>query len=437
MATQVVTELGPDDVLFGRGAPIVQTSGNVRFRDLVNANKVAYASTRCRHTKDSIARDIIQVIDERGGRFLKEIKSTDDAQKYDVPAGVKAWIVAEYDEIVEKVKQTLRETEKSSAERDADSNFKDRLARLNDNSIPDNRISASAAVGNDTQLHNHFLQQGPLHSVSSSLLPRYQQQLLTLQHNIRRNQIQQELALSLQQHQNQALAASFGTNVRGGVTPNILTHPLASSIGSSFPGQRSSEDYHLASQIDHLGAMTNRHFLSTMPSNNYLTSVPSNVLSSLNTSQSAIDEILERDAMLAALRRHRLQIEASLQGQSSILPNTRTPQTDAPSADASFTNFSTMVSSEQLRETPTISNVRQLDEITSSLEPQQNYDPHGSLSHSVRPVQSPIEGINITKPVPLSDSVVRLGDESKKKRATTDNEDESSTPSKKKKRQEE
>lgn len=433
MATQVVTELGPDDVLFGRGAPIVQTSGNVRFRDLVNANKVAYASTRCRHTKDSIARDIIQVIDERGGRFLKEIKSTDDAEKYDVPAGKKAWIVAEYDEIVEKVKQTLRETEKSSIERarDADSNFKDRLAR-----VPDNRISASAAVGNDTRLLNHLLQQGPLHSVSSSLLPLYQQQLLTLQNNIRRNQMQQELALTLQQHQNQALVAAFGTNARGGVTPNILSHPIGSNIGTSFPGQRSIEDYHFG-QTDHLGAMTNRHFLSTMPSNNYLTSVPSNVLSSLNTSQSAIDEILERDAMLAALRRHRLQIEASLQGQSSILPNTRTPQNESPSADASFTNFSTMVSSEQLRETPTISNVRQLDEITSSLEPQQNNDPHGTLPHKGRPARSPIEGTNTTKPIPSSDSVVRLGDESKKKKATTDNEDESSTPSKKKKRQEE
>ena len=65
MATQVVTELGPDDVLFGRGAPIVQTTGNVKFRDLVNANKAAYASTRCRQTKDSIARDIINLIDVR------------------------------------------------------------------------------------------------------------------------------------------------------------------------------------------------------------------------------------------------------------------------------------------------------------------------------------------------------------------------------------
>ena len=451
MATQVVTELGPDDVLFGRGAPIVQTTGNVKFRDLVNANKAAYASTRCRQTKDSIARDIINLIDERGGRFLKEIKSSDDIRKYRVPAGVKAWIVAEYDEIVEKVKQTLRETEKSAAEREADTKSNDRLSTLNEkNSIPDHRI-ALPVDGNDRNLSvndHHFLQQVPVHSVSSSLLPPVQQQLLALQNSIRRNQMQQELALSLQRYQNQALLAqaSLGTAAtRGnGVTPNMLSQQLGPSIGSSLPGQRSIEDYYFAMQggpTDNPGAMNHRNYLSSMLSNNnYLSTVPSNLLSSLNTSQSAIDEILQRDAMLAALRRHRLQMEDSLQGQSLIRTNAMTVQNDAPpSSDVSLLHLSAMISSDQLRETPTISNVRQLEEMTLSLQPQHNRNDtdanrwlaQTTASRPDAPFQPPAESTDgILKPESLSDSIVGTGDERGGKRSMEENEDELSALSK-------
>lgn len=467
MATpQVITELGPDDVLFGRGAPIVQTTGNVRFRDIVNANKAAYASTRCRQTKDSIARDIINAIDERGGKFLKEIKSSDDARKYDVPAGMKAWIVAEYDEIVEKVKQTLRETEKSTVEKEAESNLKVRCVQ------PASTLTEGPRRS-DQPLDDGFFPVIPQSHhgaipVSSSLLPLVQQQLVTMQNNQRRYHMQQELAMTLQQYQNQVLAASIGTAATtGGMTPNALpvSHQLSSlGLGSSIPAPMSIEDYLFAlhgGSTETLPGMVgtgtnNPPLLSTIPSNPYFSSTPSSSTLSLmnHSSQNAIDQILQRDAVLTALRRHRQQIEDGFhQGPSSRLGNAGTTQNnnDIPLTEVvSVANIASSRSNcgDPINNTSTICNVSRLEEIASSLLSQYMDDPTRLLSQMSRPSiptipdRSSVESTNhVLKSVPLSDDIVRSGNERKKKNTTTimtttttDTEDESMTPVSKKKR---
>ena len=473
MATQVVSELGPDDVLFGRGAPIVQTTGNVRFRDIVNANKAAYANTRCRQTKDSIARDIINAIDERGGKFLKEVKSSEDARKYDVPPGAKAWIVAEYDEIVEKVKQTLRETEKSTVEKDADTRLPTstwtEIATTGSTAMNTTAAMATTAAGPDrhVDINDSFFQVPSDGSISSSLLPLIQQQLVTMQNNQRRYQIQQELALSLQlqQYQNQLLAASFGTAsvANGRMTPNMVAHQASFGLGSSsIPGQMSIEECLLALQgrgagpTNGIGSDTNSaQLLSSIPSNQYFPSVPSATLSLLNTrpSQSAIEEILQRDAVLTALRRHRQQMENGFDGVSAIRSNGDLTQNhNVPHAEASLVNHGASMSTgsrDLINDTPNNNNFHQLEEIASSLLSQHMNDPTHLLSQMnrpavplVQPMRSSMEGTNHTlKSALLSDdSNVHPGHEERTKHKipttgdTTEEETSFKSTSKKKRR---
>lgn len=109
--SNVITKLTQNDVLFGRGAPIINYEGNVRFRALVSTRKKEYNSTGRHQIKDEIARQIVMEVKRRNGRFLRKVESDDDARQFGPPEGEPGWTIAEEDVILEKVKQALRDKE--------------------------------------------------------------------------------------------------------------------------------------------------------------------------------------------------------------------------------------------------------------------------------------------------------------------------------------
>lgn len=107
-----VTNLTPNDILLGRGAPIINYEGNVRFRDLVRTRKKEYVGTGRHQIKDDIARQIIEEIIRRKGRFLRKVNPhQEDVSRLHLNGKEKVWRVAEEDVAIEKVKQALRDKE--------------------------------------------------------------------------------------------------------------------------------------------------------------------------------------------------------------------------------------------------------------------------------------------------------------------------------------
>jgi hypothetical protein len=114
-----VNRPGPEDVLLGRGAPIIKYLGNVKFRAVVKSQKKAYQSTRRHSDKKAIAEDVIQIITSRNGRFLQRVKrggstvseeeEADDEEVEPSELLRSVWKIADEDAVLEKVKQALRD----------------------------------------------------------------------------------------------------------------------------------------------------------------------------------------------------------------------------------------------------------------------------------------------------------------------------------------
>jgi hypothetical protein len=107
----VVTELTPNDVLFGRGAPNIFYIGNLRFRDIVSQRKSDFMGTGRHHVKQEIAQQVFRQIEQSNGRFLRKIKTKDEARKLGHPEGTAGWVVVDKEAAMRKVKQALREEE--------------------------------------------------------------------------------------------------------------------------------------------------------------------------------------------------------------------------------------------------------------------------------------------------------------------------------------
>ncbi|CAB9530390.1 expressed unknown protein (Partial), partial [Seminavis robusta] len=106
-----VTSVTENDVLLGRGTPCAENEGNVRFRRLVKERKVEYIAAEKRMRKDAIAREILEVIASRGGKFLRKLESTTELEQLGVPHGFhskEVWAIVDEDTQVQKVKQALR-----------------------------------------------------------------------------------------------------------------------------------------------------------------------------------------------------------------------------------------------------------------------------------------------------------------------------------------
>jgi hypothetical protein len=123
-----VTDLGPNDVLLGRGRSSVDFDGNVQFRAIINVRLHEYTDRGQKRVKervkDDVAKSVVELIERLGGRFLRRVKTATETtsckEKSDntdrkPPANVnkktnnRLYQVAEYDVAIEKVKQTFRD----------------------------------------------------------------------------------------------------------------------------------------------------------------------------------------------------------------------------------------------------------------------------------------------------------------------------------------
>ena len=77
---ECVLEVLSNDVLLGRGSGPNDHIGNINFRDLVADRKAEYLSTNHRQTKALIAKDIVDKVYGRGGRFLKKLNPVESAK---------------------------------------------------------------------------------------------------------------------------------------------------------------------------------------------------------------------------------------------------------------------------------------------------------------------------------------------------------------------
>lgn len=163
MQSSFVTVLQPNDVIMGRGAPTIQYKGNIMFRELISTRKVEYMKAGRHRIKRDIARQILDEINRRGGRFLRKVDNRAEARALGVPPGEHAWVVANEAEVIEKVKQALRDRDVISNDTQSfpadaamtDSNESDHFITENSSfsfSDPLSVIRMAAAGSNPTSL---------------------------------------------------------------------------------------------------------------------------------------------------------------------------------------------------------------------------------------------------------------------------------------------
>mmetsp|Transcript_9954 Transcript_9954/g.24834 ORF Transcript_9954/g.24834 Transcript_9954/m.24834 type:complete len:618 (-) Transcript_9954:1517-3370(-) len=131
---ECVLQVQPDDVLLGRGSGPNDHVGNIKFRDLVHERKAEYLSTNHRQTKALIAKDIVDQVYGRGGRFLKKLSHTeaskvlpkllaenglDDAENdrtdSDKPGPCDVYQIQKHSTVMEKAKQALRQNQRNTS----------------------------------------------------------------------------------------------------------------------------------------------------------------------------------------------------------------------------------------------------------------------------------------------------------------------------------
>lgn len=100
-----MTELGPYDVLLGRGAPCMKNPGNVRFRQFVEKHRSAYCRSWKTQVKAKIASSIQAEIHARNGHFLRPLHINESLELGVVPpetvAVAKMWVLADTDAVIE------------------------------------------------------------------------------------------------------------------------------------------------------------------------------------------------------------------------------------------------------------------------------------------------------------------------------------------------
>ena len=127
----IVTQVGPNDILLGRGAPQTDHEGNARLRQMVVDMQPEYAAAKRQKEKQLVAVRIVERIEAQGGRFLRKIggnmreqeqqavkdgETRDHSQQYSSVSD--GWAVSnDRKQILEKVKQLFRDMGPESRER--------------------------------------------------------------------------------------------------------------------------------------------------------------------------------------------------------------------------------------------------------------------------------------------------------------------------------
>lgn len=88
------------DVVCGRGEKLCRIHpGNIWFRSVIDSHRDEYKRATHRETKTTLVRQIIDIVERRGGRFVKKVK---------LPAGSIGWIRVDDRAAREKVGYAIR-----------------------------------------------------------------------------------------------------------------------------------------------------------------------------------------------------------------------------------------------------------------------------------------------------------------------------------------
>jgi len=108
----LVVNLGPNDVLMGRGSLFADYEGNVRLRAVVQDHRDAYAASSKHKDKQQIVRSIIEAVQALGGRFLRRVELSKEQKKTKDPSDPPSYMWSVIDEeklVIDKVKQLFRD----------------------------------------------------------------------------------------------------------------------------------------------------------------------------------------------------------------------------------------------------------------------------------------------------------------------------------------
>jgi hypothetical protein len=285
------TSTGPNDVLLGRGAPIINYEGNVRFRELVSTRKAEYMSTGRHNVKCKIAEQVIDEIHRRNGKFLRKLGTKQERQVLGIAEGTKAWVVANSAVIREKVKQALRDKdpEKAQGQDPDDDNHHDNTSHSG--AQGSQAASLPWQGGIDSLYHLHS---GSLHQLQGApVAPQLPPPDFNRQPSVLQSSVDPVLQGSIQ-----AIHPRVGT----GVWPlsGSVLHPNLTRLGfeSMGPMQVASESEWLARLANDLSARSEESWrMATIASLQQQLAQPS--LSRLGSTQFDLHEARSPAAMLS------------------------------------------------------------------------------------------------------------------------------------------
>jgi hypothetical protein len=225
-----VLALTANDVLFGRGAPSIENEGNVRFRHLVQERKTEYVSTGKRQMKDWIARQVIQAVRLRQGRFLRKIESLVEAERMGVPEGTTAWTFVDETTILQKVKQALRDRDNNEAAPSGSPRKHPATEGAAPNMFPGVEDPTAIDLRQRANLLLHSSPAAGTVNLSSSAMPRAGLHAVS---DFLRNQQQQQQHRQTDEHA-RAVLYSIQSSMRRGISPLL---PGGPQVSAGVPGQ--------------------------------------------------------------------------------------------------------------------------------------------------------------------------------------------------------
>jgi hypothetical protein len=147
----IAGEIRPHDVLFGRGGVTNNHVGNKRYRAIVAEHQHEYLHAR-KKDKVLIARRIVSLVHESGGRFLKRNNHGGSSDSKVDGESAALWVEVPDQRATEKTSQALREGLDVKNHTLRTGKMVRRISNSSDSTKPDSSASAattlaSAAVG--------------------------------------------------------------------------------------------------------------------------------------------------------------------------------------------------------------------------------------------------------------------------------------------------